>query len=97
MPMSKRYRMVSTIWKIGIIVFLIFGFFDPTMILFAVLSAGMSFLSHRRAKQAEAMEEMTENQQAEMSAAKRNAMKPVKGPKGAKKGRMRTRRKRPEM
>jgi len=89
MLMSQRYRITSTIWKVAIIVFLIFSFFDPTMLIFAMLAAGMSYLAHRRSKQAEEREAMEGHN---MEPAKRSALKAVKGPAGAKKGKIRTRR-----
>ena len=93
MLMSKRFRISSIIWRIAVIGFLLYSFIDPTMIIFAILSGILSFIAHRRSKQAEAREAM-ESQ--EMKPRERGSLKIRKGPVGAKKGEMKTRRRKKE-
>jgi len=89
MLMSKRFRITSIIWRVAVIVFLVFSFFDPTMLIFALISGGLSYIAHRRGIQAETRE-AAEAEMQSMAPKKRSALKAQKGPAGAKKGRMKT-------
>ena len=93
MPLSRRFRITSIIWRVAVIGFLLYSFFDPTMLLFAAISGVLSFIAHRRGIQAEARE-AAEAEMQSMAPKKGSALKARKGPAGAKKGKMKTLRRR---
>ena len=83
MSMSRRYKLMSMVWKAALVFFLIMGIFDPSMFLYAAIAGAIAYFTHKRYKKLEAAEILA-SEKMEAKKARRKSPKVRKGPTGLK-------------